>query len=234
LPELTWEGANYVERVIFVGPPNAGSVNAFLKLMEGEQASPILPFYPPAILGTFPSVYQLLPRTRHKSIVWEHNLDQPVNFYDPLLWDKMNWGLLAPRQQPVVKVLMPEISNAAQRREQTLHFLKLALNRAKQFHRAMDRPAETPEGLNLILVAGDAHKTNQSISINSRNGEMNIIKTGFGDDIELRASGLADKRMSGSWKPKVQSPFDFQSIFFLPYDHLGLTKSTTFRDNVLF
>jgi len=234
LPQLTWEGADYVERVVFVGPPNAGSVNAFLQLMEGEQASPILPFYPPAILGTFPSVYQLLPRTRHKSIVWEQNVEQPVDFYNPSLWDEMNWGLLAPKQQPVVEVLMPEISDAAQRRRQALHFLNLALNRAKQFHRAMDRPAETPDGLDLILVAGDADETNQSISINNLNGDIKVIKTGFGDNIVLRASALADERMSGSWKPKVQSPIDFHSVFFLPYDHLGLTKSTTFRDNVLF
>lgn len=234
LPQLTWEGANYVERVVFVGPPNAGSVNAFLQLMEGEQASSFLPFYPPAILGTFPSVYQLLPRTRHKSIVWEHNLEQPVDFYDPLLWDTMNWGLLAPNQQPVVEVLMSDVSSAIQRRQQTLHFLKLALNRAEQFHRALDRPTETPDGLDMILVAGDADETNKSISINHSTGEINIIKTGSGDNIVLRASALADERMSGSWEPKVRSPIDFHSVFFLPYDHLGLTKNTTFRDNVLF
>jgi len=234
LPQLTWEGAKYVERVIFVGPPNAGSVDAFLELMEGEQASPFLPFYPPAILGTFPSVYQLLPRTRHKSIVWEHDLEQVVDVYDPLLWDKMNWGLLSPEQQPVVEVLLPEISSAAQRRQQALHFLKLALDRARQFHRAIDRPAETPDGLQLILVAGDADKTNRTVSVSSGNSKIKIVKTGPGDSIVLRASALADERMGGNWKPTVQSPVDFHSVFFLPYDHMGLTKSTTFRDNVLF
>jgi len=160
LPELTWEGAEYVERVVFIGTPNAGSVDTFLQLMQGEHFSPILPFYPPAILGTFPSVYQLLPRTRHNAIVWENNGQQAVDFFDPLLWDKMNWGLLAPEQQAVLKVLMPEIHSATQRRRQALHFLKLALNRAKQFHLALDTPAKTPDGLSMILVAGDAEKTN--------------------------------------------------------------------------
>jgi hypothetical protein len=72
------------------------------------------------------------------------------------------------------------------------------------------------------------------MGINSRTGETKIIKTGFGDNIVLRASALTDERMSGSWKPKVQSPIDFHSVFFLPYDLLCLTKSTTFRDNLLF
>ncbi len=234
LPQLTWEGANYIERVIFVGPPNAGSIDAFLELMEGEQASPILPFYPPAILGTFPSVYQLLPRTRHKSIVWEHDIEQAVDVYDPLLWDKMNWGVLSPEQQPVVEMLLPDISSAVQRRQRALHFLKLALDRARQFHMALDRPAKTPDGLHLFLVAGDADRTIRTLSINSRNGQLKIVKTGAGDSVVLRASALADERMTGSWKPTVQSPVDFHSIFFLPYDHLGLTKNTTFRDNVLF
>jgi len=58
--------------------------------------------------------------------------------------------------------------------------------------------------------------------------------TGPGDGVVLRASALADERMGGNWKPIVQSPVDFHSVFFLPYDHMGLTKSTIFRDNVLF
>jgi hypothetical protein len=124
--------------------------------------------------------------------------------------------------------------SAAQRRQSAFHFLTLALDRARQFHRAIDRPAETPDGLQLIIVAGDADETNRTVSVNSGNSKIKIVKTGPGDSVVLRASALADERMGGNWKPTVQSPVDFHSVFFLPYDHMGLTKSTTFRDNVLF
>ena len=41
LPELTWAGANYVERVIFVGTPNAGSVEALENLGERQEPRPL-------------------------------------------------------------------------------------------------------------------------------------------------------------------------------------------------
>ncbi len=129
---------------------------------------------------------------------------------------------------------MPEISDESERKKQAQHYLRLVLARAKKFQHALDRPAKTPEGLGLFLVGGDAAETIRTISINSRDGSQEILATGFGDETVLRASTLADERMTGDWKPKVQSPIDFQTIFFLPYNHLELTRNTIFRDNVLF
>jgi pimeloyl-ACP methyl ester carboxylesterase len=234
LPELNWNGAEFVERVILVGTPNSGSANTFLHLVQGEQLAPLLPYYPPALLGTFPSVYQLLPRPRHKAVVWDGNHQQPVDFLDPKVWERMGWGVLSPKQQPMLKVLMPEVRDESERKKQAQHYLRLVLARAKSFQQALDRPAKTPDGLSLFLVGGDAADTIRTISINSRDGTHEILKTGFGDETVLRASALADERMTGDWKPRIQSPIDFQTIFFLPYDHLELTQNAIFRDNVLF
>ena len=234
LPELNWSGAKLVERVILVGTPNSGSASTFLNLIQGEQLAPLLPYYPPALLGTFPSVYQLLPRPRHKAVVWDGDNQQPIDFFDAEVWERMGWGLLSPKQQPVLKILMPEISDESERIKQAQHYLHLVLARAKHFQQALDRPAITPKGLSLFLVAGDATDTIRTISINSTDGSQEILATGFGDETVLRASTLADERMTGDWKPQVQSPIDFRTIFFLPYNHLELTQNKIFRDNVLF
>ena len=60
LPPLTWAGARYVDRVMLVGTPNAGSIKAIEQLVNGVRFAPILPKYHPAIIGTLPGVYQLL------------------------------------------------------------------------------------------------------------------------------------------------------------------------------
>ena len=234
LPELTWNGSEFVERVILIGTPNSGSASTFLNLIEGDQLAPLLPYYPPALLGTFPSVYQLLPRSRHNTVVWDGDKTQSVDILNPALWQTMGWGLLSSDQEPVLKVLMPDIKEASERKQLAQHYLKLVLERAKQFQQALDRPAKTPDGLSLFLVGGDAAETIRTISMNSKHGTYEILETGFGDNTVLRSSALADERMTGDWKPRVQSPIDFKTIFFLPYDHLELTRNSVFRDNVLF
>ena len=102
------------------------------------------------------------------------------------------------------------------------------------FQRALDRPAVPPEHLELILVAGDAEDTPARVSVNSATGELAIIERGAGDGRVLRESALLDERADGDWQPQVRTPIQFERVLFLPNNHLGLTKSMTFRDNVLY
>ncbi|MEM6678524.1 MAG: hypothetical protein AAF675_11715, partial [Pseudomonadota bacterium] len=86
LPELTWEGARHVGFVVLVAPPFHGSITAFENLVNGKSFSPITRDYPAALLGTFPSVYQLMPRARHGRV--RDAGGGPIeNLYDPDLWE---------------------------------------------------------------------------------------------------------------------------------------------------
>ena len=69
LPLVTWEGAKHVDHLVMIGPPNAGSVETLITLTEGLNPSPLLSTYPAAVVGTMPSVYQLLPRSRHRALL---------------------------------------------------------------------------------------------------------------------------------------------------------------------
>ena len=42
LPELTWAGARDIGRVVFIAPPNSGSVLSFENLVNGKQLGPPL------------------------------------------------------------------------------------------------------------------------------------------------------------------------------------------------
>jgi len=237
-PSLTWAGAEDVERAILVAPPNAGSLEAFDQLVNGFNIGrPLLPHYPPAILGTFPSVYQLLPRTRHEAVVWDEDENNPVkDLFEPMLWQDMEWGLAAQDDQTkkILETLLPEVNDPAARYKIATDFQTHVLERAEQFHEALDRPASPPKGLNLYLVSGDATPTPEGMSINSETGDVDFWRDGIGDKTVLRSSALLDERVGAAWKPSLQTPIDWSSVLFVPSEHRKITSDPVFEDNVLY
>ncbi|MCZ6772553.1 MAG: hypothetical protein O7G83_11350 [Proteobacteria bacterium] len=234
LPELTWAGARYVERVIFVGTPSAGSVDSFKHLVEGVHLLPSLPSYDAAILGTMPAIYQLIPRTRHRPLVDSADPETPLDITDPELWIRMKWGLVDPDQDDVLKVLLPGVVERDQRLAIARDHLRKSLARAVHFHQAMDAPAAAPPGLSLYLVAGDAAETNAQAEVDVSSGELSIRTTGPGDGSVLRSSALLDERAGSMRRGMLDSPIAWSGVQFLFSDHLGLTEDPAFADNVLF
>ncbi len=238
MPELTWAGAQDVERTVLVAPPNAGSLEAFEQLIEGfNTGRPILPHYSPAILGTFPSVYQLLPRSRHNAIVWDGDENKPIkDIYDPELWQKHGWGLSSQDKEAdrVIAQILPHISDKNERFKIASNFQAKALARAQQFQAALDSPAKRPDGLDLFLVAGDTADTPAIMSVDSQSGDVDILQNGIGDKTVLRSSALLDERVGGTWTPNVQTPIDWTSVLFVPSQHRKITSHPVFEDNILY
>lgn len=238
LPKLTWEGAEAVGRAVLVAPPNAGSLEAFDQLIRGfNTGRPLLPHYSPAIIGTFTSVYQLLPRSRHKAVIWDGDENKPVqDILDPELWQTYEWGLSSKsdKTKEILADLLPNIEDETERSELAEKFQAKALKRAKQFQLSLDRPASAPPGLKFYLVAGDATDTPEIVSVDSASGDVEIARIGVGDKTVLRSSTLLDERIGGEWKPTVQSPIDWESVLFLPSEHRKITSHPVFEDNVLY
>lgn len=235
LPKLTWEGARYVDRAVLIGTPNAGSLKALEQLVEGADFSPITPSYSPLILGTMPSIYQLLPRGRHGAVVDASNPDQMLDDYmNPAFWEKMGWGLADPSQDQLLASLMPEIDDPKERRKTALDHQAKALQRATQFMRAIDQPATPPDGLSLHLIAADSEPTNAVAAIDLTTGGIKIIDDEPGDGVVLRTSTLMDERQGNAWTPKLQTPIDWDSVLFVFDDHQGMTRNPVFSDNVLY
>ncbi|MGH8309144.1 MAG: hypothetical protein ACRETX_05050, partial [Steroidobacteraceae bacterium] len=99
---------------------------------------------------------------------------------------------------------------------------------------ALARPAPLPAGLRLYIVVGDGQRTLRTMSVDLRSGRLRPLEFAPGDGTVLRESVLLDERMGGRWRPYVQTPLDATAWLALPDDHLELTRSVTFRDNVLF
>jgi len=233
IPAVTWRGRELVDKVVLVGTPSAGSVQALLQLVNGFQPAPILPKYEPAVLGTMPSIYQLLPRTRHRAAI-QSDTRASLDVYDINVWEEMNWGLLSPGQDHVLRELLPEVTDAEERRSIAHDHLVKCLARAQQFTEAMDQPVDYPEGLQLYLVAGDAAETAAVVAVDPGTHRLSVISKSFGDGTVLRSSALMDERTGGDWSPHLRSPIRWTHATFLFTDHLGMTKDAAFADNVLF
>jgi pimeloyl-ACP methyl ester carboxylesterase len=230
-PPITWAGARHVARLVMVGTPNAGSLAALRDLVEGTQLAFFLPRYPPAVLGTMPSIYQLLPRARHRALIDASGHD--VDLFDAANWERFGWGLAAPAADPVLEQLLPDEPSAPARRAVALDHLRKALARAQRFHAALDAPARPPPGTTLHLFAGDAVATPAVMQV-GKDGALQVIERRPGDATVLRSSAVMDERVgSDAWALGVETPLAWSDVTFIFADHLGLTRDSTFSDNVL-
>ncbi len=230
LPVLNWAGAKHVDKLITVGTPNLGSLHSFQSLLEGRKDSFFLPFYSPVLMGSFPSLYELLPRNSDAPLSVKGK-ERQLDLYDPRVWDKYNWGLLSSDQH--LEVLLPNIKTQDQRRKLAKKHLSRLLRHAKRFHQTLDIKAKPPKDLSIYLFTGDANPTAEKGHIN-KYGELSFTKHSPGDGIVTRKSALADKRDVKSNEPKLVSPIDWTGVYFIFEDHLGLIKDNTFSDNLLY
>lgn len=242
LPKLTWAGAKNVENVILVGTPSHGSVLAYEELLSGKTFAPkwlqavkgtSLPSYPAQIMGTYPSIYELMPRTRHLPIVdLEGN---SVDVYNAELWKKYKWGLLSEDKQDTLSWLLPEIKDPAERKAIAAEHLEKSLLNAKRFHQALDRKGSNlPSHIKYTLIAGDTISTKERVMVNPDTAKTQDNHYNPGDGVVLRSSVIADERLGDSKSKRVDSPIPYTSVIFLPKNHLNLTKDRVFADNVLY
>ena len=232
-PELTWAGAKLVDKLILVGTPSAGSAKAIDQLIQGADFAPTLPGYESALLGTMPAIYQLLPRGRHGAMRNAETGQVIEDIHDPALWERMGWGLASPKQDKVLKKLLPDVTDAQARRRIALDHQAKCLAQARQFADAMDIPGAPPQGTSIHLFIGDAVPTAAVLEA-SADGKIRVVEKRPGDGTVLRTSVLLDERIGGEWHPTLISPIHSTGVHFVFTDHLGMTKDPGFTDNVLY
>jgi hypothetical protein len=232
LPPITWAGADYFDRVVFVAPPNAGSVIALDNLINGKELGPLQPVYPAPLLASHPAPYQLMPRTRHNRVLIDG--EAPQDLFDIALWERKGWGMAAPSIDDQLQLLMPNEPTPEGRRARAIAHQARLLRRAKVFHQMMDRWAPPPVHLDLFLVVGGGFETPAVAEVDSSNGAFRITQAEEGDGVVLRASALLDERLDGDVTTGFRSPLRFKTTLFLPDEHVELTRNPVFGDNLLF
>lgn len=236
LPTVTWEGCEYINKVIIIGTPNAGYLDALLELVHGMSLVPGVKTFKPAILGTFPSLYEMLPLPGTRSLVDRNDQQGPgLDVFDSELWKKMQWGLASPGQSETLAKILPSVASPEERYRIAVDYQKKCLQRARQFSDALNCETPVPPNdLRLNIFVGDAVETHAVAACAMDSGKIDVIKYGPGDGKVLAASALADTRMGGEWQPFLQSSIRWDSIIYLFAGHMGITRSPVFIDNMLF
>jgi hypothetical protein len=229
LPEITWAGGKHIDTVIIAGTPNAGYLDTFLELLNGIE----LLNFPPAALGTLPTYYQMLPAPSTESILYNGSNSQ-VDIFNPRLWDEMKWGLMNPKEDETLKILLPDVKTKEERKSVAFDHLTKCLNRAKQFIAAMKVKASPPDDVKLKLIFGHAIKTSRRAYVDKIKGNISKIEYALGDGKVLSTSALWDERTGGRWTVFVRSPITWTDITLIRAAHMGILESPVFEDNVLF
>ena len=229
-PKMTWAGAKYIDRVVILGTPNAGYLDTLLELQDGK----VVPPFPPALLGTWATYYQMMPVLSRKSVVYADDPEKAVDIFDINVWMKMKWGLLNPSQDEALKILLPNAKTVEERRKIALDHLSKCLDRAKRFVHAMSIDATPPGDVQLYLVLGNAVRTTRRATLDRKTGKLTVVDYAPGDGKVTKSSALYDRRAGGVWTPWFRSPIHWRGIIQLRAAHMGITTAPAFKDNILF
>ena len=227
IPEPDWSGAKHVDKIIIVGTPNAGYADTLLELKNGLRLISGSPAYPPALIGTFLSYYEMLPAPEN-GLVREKKTGKAIDLFDVNTWIKYKWGLADPEQDRWLAKLLPEIKTAAERREIALDHLKKALIKAKMFRMALSHPSDQlPQDVSLWLIAGNSVETNAVLEVDEK-GKITVAEKAAGDGKITFASSCQDSRAGGLWYPHMVTPIKWKAIYPVPGGHMGIMNSRFF------
>ncbi len=235
LPVLDWRGSRYVDKAVIVATPNAGYLDTFWEMVNGLRLQEGAPLYPPGVIGTFHTYYQMMPPLYTRSVVYADDpKGAPVDLFDPAVWRKYRWGLADPEQDEYYQMLLPDVKSKEERFKIALDHLEKCLKRAEQFVRAMNVRKEPPSDVAMVLFAGDAFQTRRQAFIDRETGKIVKVTYEPGDGKVLSTSARCDLREGQPWHPFISSPIRWTSVMYLPAAHMGITESPVFVDNLLY
>lgn len=227
-PSLDWRGSRKIKNIIMVAPPNKGSLNAFSNLVNGFHPHHLKWLkYPPAVLGTMPSMYEML-ATKDIAIASNQN-GEKVDLLDPKLWQAMNWGLLDPEQKIILNQIGSEITTKKDLYVQAKLLQAKLLRQAKLFHLRLNLISMPPSGLGFYLFAGLGEPTDSGVLINTLNKSWSVKSSKAGVGAVLRASAYAIKNANN---PDEGSIIPWDNAVFFYSSHMDLVRNNDFFANL--
>jgi pimeloyl-ACP methyl ester carboxylesterase len=156
MPHPTWAGAKYFDRVVLIGTPNEGAMNAFNAFVNGFIWKGLridLPFFQDTskyMVFTLPAAYQLMPAPGAVRAFDDHLKPMALDLYDPQTWMDHGWDIT--RDPDFV-----EHFTAAERRVAWSYFVT-ALSRAKRLHIALAAANGEAKGVTFSTIGCDCRK----------------------------------------------------------------------------
>lgn len=238
-PPINWRGAEHIDRLIMISTPNFGAMKVLRELVEGRHY-PVVNFEP-AMVNTFVSAYQMLPRPDHA--VWLDEQGELIeeDLLSATFWEENGWGAFAPGQDKYLAWVFPGEPTSEGRRQRMSEFMTAAFDRGRRFNRVMDRRPEELCPTELTLFAADVQPTMARAILMEKDGKKilrfdntkTLTLKAPGDRSVTRASSVADERLLGEATGFATSPIPWNRKIFLTDMHRTLLGNPTFQNNLL-
>jgi pimeloyl-ACP methyl ester carboxylesterase len=260
---VTWEGAADIDKLILVGAPNEGTMEAVRALVAGFPVaeSGLLPLFGKVeseTAFTMPAAFQLLPH-RGSQEFYDGRL-QPLltNLYEVETWRRYRWAIFDPSYREALTKKMRKahgpgwqarFDNFLAEREA---YLRVVLARARLFAEALDKKADLAMPRRVFLFAGDCEPTPRAALIVEENGQVRtIFRPG---KVKIKGTGLTRAEVEAKMlEPgdgritrrsalavgrgeSVNNRFDRSDLLFTIFGcqiHSDLPNDATFQDNLL-
>jgi pimeloyl-ACP methyl ester carboxylesterase len=197
--KVTWAGTADIDKLILVGSPNEGTMEAVRALVAGFPVaeSGLLPLFGKVeseTAFTMPAAFQLLPH--HGSQEFYDGRLQPLltNLYEVETWRRYRWSIFGPSYRKALTKRMQKSHGPGRQRRFDDHlaereaYLKVVLTRARLFAEALDKQADLANPLRVFIFAGDCEPTPRAALIIEENGRMRtIFRPG---KVRLKGTGL--------------------------------------------
>ncbi|MDD5679886.1 MAG: hypothetical protein PHI59_01430 [Candidatus Omnitrophica bacterium] len=246
--KVTHEGAKDIKKLILIGVPNLGSVPVFQYLHTGLDLKILK--YPPYVIFTMPSIYQLLPARHISSFVDDSGNNMHIDLYDIENWKKYGWSMYSEDMIAAMKSQYKVKFKGTWEKEfkafeiKRDRFIRAALERADFFHKSLNfRPIQSAP-CEIILFGGDMVWTLNKVIL-KKDEKNNKWLTYFwdarlrekilapGDSMVTKESLLAAPVASTIKSGWARSPLEISFALFVARDHENIHKDQAFQDNLL-
>lgn len=178
-----WSGALNLNRIVMIGTPNGGSMNALRVLLNGFSALSIalpsgalprkfrrklpIAWVGPGVTFTSPAIYQLLPPQRQTRFFDAGLTPLPIDLYEVETWRRFKWSEAfddAARQRELRKLVnkfgfYAARAESLRRAAERERYLRVVLRRAAAFHDALAVECLPPAHLRFSFIGGDCIPT---------------------------------------------------------------------------
>jgi pimeloyl-ACP methyl ester carboxylesterase len=159
-----WAGGANISRLLLVGTPNRGAMDAFRSLVEGYnyyggdvKRRGFFNKLDADLIFSLPSIYELLPFSRTEQVVTPSLAVEPLDLYDVAVWERYEWAIFSPRHRGWLADRFG--ADADRRFAAEREFLSVALARARAFHESIERPPPVRRPFGIFLFGGDCEPT---------------------------------------------------------------------------
>jgi pimeloyl-ACP methyl ester carboxylesterase len=168
--KVTWAGAADIDKLILVGSPNEGTMEAVRALVEGFPVaeSGLLPLFGKVeaeTAFTMPAAFQLLPHRGSQELYDGGLRPVPTDLYEVETWRRYGWAIFAPSYRQTLAKRMQKAHGTGWQVRFDNHlaereaYLRVVLARARLFAEALDKKADLANPLRVFLFAGDCERT---------------------------------------------------------------------------